>query len=170
MTIGATEKTDKKASWSNFGNCVDWFAPGVGITSAWATSDVATNTISGTSMATPHTTGVAALYLESHPGASPQAVRDALFANTTKGIVIPLDSLGRGKLMAYEVPVRCGGVLVHPGELVFADFDGVVIVPRALEKESLALAREKVTKENHSRRDLLRGDTLRAVFDRHGVL
>ena len=59
---------------------------------------------------------------------------------------------------------------MHPGELVFADFDGVVVVPRALEDEALARAREKVTKENHSRRDLLRGDTLRAVFDRHGVL
>ena len=55
MTIGATDKTDKKASWSNYGNCVDWFAPGVGITSAWYTSNTATNTISGTSMATPHT-------------------------------------------------------------------------------------------------------------------
>ena len=82
----------------------------------------------------------------------------------------PLDSLGRGRVMAYDVPVRCGGVLVAPGELVFADFDGVVVVPRALEDETLALAHEKVTKENHSRRDLLRGDTLRAVFDRYGVL
>ena len=68
MTIGATDKTDKKTSWSNYGNCVDWFAPGLGITSAWYTSDVATNTISGTSMATPHTTGVAALYLDAHDG------------------------------------------------------------------------------------------------------
>jgi subtilisin family serine protease len=87
MTIGATDKTDKKASWSNYGNCVDWFAPGVGITSAWYTSTTATNTISGTSMATPHTAGVAALYLQSNPGATAQVVRDALSANTTKGIV-----------------------------------------------------------------------------------
>ncbi len=63
MTIGATDSTDKKASWSNYGNCVDWFAPGVSITSAWKDSDTATNTISGTSMASPHTAGVAALYL-----------------------------------------------------------------------------------------------------------
>ena len=87
MTIGATDKTDTKASWSNYGNCVDWFAPGVGITSAWGTSDTATNTISGTSMATPHTTGVAALYLQGNSSASPQVVRDALYANTTKGVV-----------------------------------------------------------------------------------
>jgi len=87
MTIGATDQTDKKASWANYGNCVDWFAPGVGITSAWYTSSMATNTISGTSMATPHTAGVAALYLQFNPGASPATVRDALYANTTKGIV-----------------------------------------------------------------------------------
>jgi subtilisin family serine protease len=87
MTIGATTNTDAKTSWSNYGNCVDWFAPGSGITSAWIGSNTATNTISGTSMATPHTTGVAALYLESSPGASPQTVRDALYANTTKGVV-----------------------------------------------------------------------------------
>ncbi|HVS30546.1 MAG TPA: S8 family serine peptidase [Thermoanaerobaculia bacterium] len=87
MTIGATDKTDKKASWSNYGNCVDWFAPGVGITSAWYTSNTATSTISGTSMAAPHVAGVAALYLQSNPGASAQQVRDALYANTTKGIV-----------------------------------------------------------------------------------
>ena len=82
----------------------------------------------------------------------------------------PLDSLGRGKVMAYDVPVRCGGVLVKPGELIFADFDGVVVIPRELEEETLTRAYEKVTKENHSRRDLLRGDTLRVVFDRYGVL
>jgi 4-hydroxy-4-methyl-2-oxoglutarate aldolase len=82
----------------------------------------------------------------------------------------PLDSLGRGRVMAYDVPVRCGGVLVRPGELVFADFDGVVVVPREVEDEVLARAFEKVTKENHSRRDLLNGDSLRTVFDRYGVL
>ena len=87
MTIGATDSTDKKASWSNYGNCVDWFAPGVSITSAWSTSNTATNTISGTSMATPHTTGVAALYLQANPGASPATVRDGLYAWTTKAIV-----------------------------------------------------------------------------------
>ena len=87
MTIGATTKTDAKTSWSNYGPCVDWFAPGAGITSAWYQSDTQTNTISGTSMATPHVAGVAALYLQSNPGASPQQVRDALYAATTKGIV-----------------------------------------------------------------------------------
>ena len=87
MTIGATDKTDTKTSWSNYGNCVDWFAPGLSITSAWHTSDTATNTISGTSMATPHTAGVAGLYLQGNPGASPAAVRTAIYDNSTKGIV-----------------------------------------------------------------------------------
>lgn len=87
MTIGATDKTDRKTSWSNYGNCVDWFAPGYQITSAWYTSNTATNTISGTSMAAPHTAGVAALYLQGNTAATAQQVRDALYAATTKGVV-----------------------------------------------------------------------------------
>jgi subtilisin family serine protease len=87
MTISATNSSDTKASWANYGNCVDWFAPGVSITSAWYTSDTATNTISGTSMATPHTAGVAALYLQGHAGSSPASVRTALYNLTTKSIV-----------------------------------------------------------------------------------
>ena len=87
LTIGATDSSDRKASWSNYGPCVDWFAPGVSITSAWHSSNSATNTISGTSMATPHTAGVAAQYLQTSPGASPATVRSVLFDDTTKGIV-----------------------------------------------------------------------------------
>jgi len=87
MTVGAPDTADRRASFSNFGNCVDWFAPGVNITSAWFTTNTSTNTISGTSMASPHTAGVAALYLQGNPGASPAVVRDALYAGTTKGIV-----------------------------------------------------------------------------------
>lgn len=87
ITVSATNSLDAKASWANYGNCVDFFAPGVNITSSWYTSTTATNTISGTSMATPHVTGAAALYLESNPGATPQQVRDALYNMTTKGIV-----------------------------------------------------------------------------------
>jgi subtilisin family serine protease len=87
MTISATDSSDRKASWANYGSCVDWFAPGVSITSAWYTSNTATRTISGTSMATPHTAGVAAQYLQTNPGASPATVRTTLFNLTTKGIV-----------------------------------------------------------------------------------
>lgn len=87
ITVGATDKTDTKTSWSNYGNCVDIFAPGLSITSSWYTSNTATNTISGTSMATPHVVGVAALYLQSNPGASPATVAAALDANSTKAVV-----------------------------------------------------------------------------------
>lgn len=87
MTISATGKNDSKVSWANVGSCVDWFAPGSGIASAWNSSDTATRSISGTSMSTPHTAGVAALYLQSNPSASPATLRTALFNLTTKNIV-----------------------------------------------------------------------------------
>lgn len=88
ITVGATDKTDRRASFSNYGTCLDLFAPGVSITSAWKDNDTATNTISGTSMATPHTAGVAALYLATHPTSSPAQVRDALVNNATSGKVV----------------------------------------------------------------------------------
>jgi subtilisin family serine protease len=93
ITIGATDSSDKKASWSNFGKCVDWFAPGVNITSAWYGSTSATETISGTSMATPHTAGVVAQYLQTDGAASPSTVRTALWGKLTTGV---LSSIGRG--------------------------------------------------------------------------
>ena len=79
-TVGATSSSDALASFSNHGPCVDVNAPGVGITSAWIGSNSATNTISGTSMASPHVAGAAALYLQDAAG-TPQQVRDALVAN-----------------------------------------------------------------------------------------
>jgi subtilisin family serine protease len=87
LTVGATTSTDAKTSWSNYGECVDIFAPGASITSAWHTSNTATNTISGTSMAAPHVAGVAALYLANNASASPAQVFQAVFDNATKGIV-----------------------------------------------------------------------------------
>ncbi|MFF0725195.1 S8 family peptidase [Streptomyces sp. NPDC004134] len=83
ITVGATDNADRRASWSNFGTCLDLFAPGVSITSGWYTSDTATNTISGTSMATPHTAGVAALYLQGNPSASPAQVSQAIVNGST---------------------------------------------------------------------------------------
>ena len=86
-TIGATSSTDSKTSWSNYGDCVNMFAPGASITAAWHTSDTDTRTISGTSMAAPHVAGVAALFLQGKPTASAQAVYDAITEASTKNIV-----------------------------------------------------------------------------------
>jgi len=82
----------------------------------------------------------------------------------------PVDSKGRGKVIAYDVPIRCGEVLVRPGELIFADFDGIVVIPAELERDVLKQAMEKVHKENSSRQDLLAGKSLREVYDKYGVL
>ncbi|MCM2279559.1 MAG: S8 family serine peptidase [Oligoflexia bacterium] len=93
MTIGASDRSDTKASWSNLGDCVDFFAPGVSITSAWNGSDSGTNTISGTSMAAPHAAGAAALLLELDPGATPASIRDTLFAATTKNVILSANTV-----------------------------------------------------------------------------
>lgn len=87
ITVGATEDDDARASYSNIGSCVDIFAPGTDITSAWYTSDTDTNTISGTSMATPHVVGAAALVLGGTPDASPADVADALTGAATADVV-----------------------------------------------------------------------------------
>ena len=87
ITVGAANSTDKKASWSNYGNCVDFFGPGVSITSSWYTSSTATNTISGTSMATPHVVGVAALYKAAFGDASSSTIRSWLINNSTASVI-----------------------------------------------------------------------------------
>jgi subtilisin family serine protease len=83
ITVNASTISDARASFSNFGSCTDIFAPGQDITSSWNTNDTASNTISGTSMATPHVVGAAALYLADHPTATPADVQAAMKANAT---------------------------------------------------------------------------------------
>jgi subtilisin family serine protease len=87
ITVGATNKYDSRAEFSNYGSTLDLFAPGVGITSAWIGSDLTIATASGTSMAAPHVAGVVALYLQIHRSAAPAEVRSALVGNSTVNVV-----------------------------------------------------------------------------------
>jgi subtilisin family serine protease len=87
ITVGATQSNDARASFSNYGACLDLFAPGVGVLSAWHTGDTATNTLSGTSMAAPHVAGAAARVLQNNPTWTPAQVAAHLTATATTGVV-----------------------------------------------------------------------------------
>lgn len=88
ITVSATDRWDSKPAWANTGTCVDLFAPGVAVISDWYTSDGATRTLSGTSMASPSVAGAAAVYLSTHRAATPAQVRAALVKAATTGVVI----------------------------------------------------------------------------------
>jgi serine protease len=111
LTVGSSTSSDARSSFSNYGTCVDLFAPGSSITSAWNTSDTATNTISGTSMASPHVAGVAALYLAANPSASPSAVHAALVNNAS---VSKLSSVGSGSPNRLLYSIFGGGPVDTP--------------------------------------------------------
>ena len=87
VTVGSTTSSDARSSFSNFGTCLDLFAPGSGILSAWYTSNTATATLSGTSMASPHVAGVAALYKQANPSASSSTIRNAIVNNATTNVI-----------------------------------------------------------------------------------
>jgi len=87
LTVGATDKNDFSATYSNYGDIIDINAPGTEITSAWNTSITAIKTISGTSMASPHVAGAAAIYLNTYPSASPASVINALVLSSTKNVL-----------------------------------------------------------------------------------
>lgn len=82
----------------------------------------------------------------------------------------PVDSKGRGVVVDYNCPVHCGDVLVNPGDLIFADYDGVVVIPQQIAEEAIELAFEKVKKENQTRAELLEGAYLKDVYAKYGVL
>ncbi|MFW7380890.1 MAG: S8 family peptidase [Oligoflexus sp.] len=104
ITVGSSTNRDKRSSFSNYGRCVDIFAPGSNILSAWSTGDTASSSISGTSMASPHVAGAVALLLEDYPRASPAQVANMLIGSATEG---SLSSIGSGSpnLMLYSGPV-----------------------------------------------------------------
>jgi subtilisin family serine protease len=102
ITVGSTTSSDARSSFSNYGTCLDIFAPGSSITSTWHTSNTATNTISGTSMAAPHGAGVAALYLQGSPSAAPSTVRNAIVGSATQGVLSGVGS-GSPNLLLYSL-------------------------------------------------------------------
>jgi aqualysin 1 len=99
LTVGAITKLDALASYSNVGSCVDLFAPGTFILSDWNSSDTTAVYLSGTSMATPHVTGAAALYLETHPTASPAEVTSSIVAAATQGVITGLGTGSPNRLL-----------------------------------------------------------------------
>ncbi|BCJ61339.1 S8 family peptidase [Micromonospora endophytica] len=118
ITVGATTSTDARASYSNYGTCLDIFAPGSSITSAWIGSDTATRTIDGTSMAAPHVAGAAALALAANPGYTPQQIRDLLVNDATSNVVTSPGTGSPNKLLYtgnIVPPTQDFGLTVTPG-------------------------------------------------------
>ncbi|EKF75389.1 peptidase S8 and S53, subtilisin, kexin, sedolisin [Alcanivorax hongdengensis A-11-3] len=99
LTVGATTRDDQRSSFSNYGACVDLFAPGSDITSAWYQSDTQTARLNGTSMASPHAAGAAALYLSAHPSATPEQVDNALVAGSATGRIANAGSQSPNRLL-----------------------------------------------------------------------
>jgi subtilisin family serine protease len=128
ITVGSTTSTDAKSDFSNIGTCLDIFAPGSSIQSAWSTSDTATNTISGTSMATPHVAGVAALYLQNNTTASPATVASQIINTATTGVLTGIGTGSPNRLLysllttgggggGGGVPAACTGGTLYTGSL-----------------------------------------------------
>ena len=122
LTVGSSTSTDARSSFSNIGSCLDLFAPGSSITSAWHTSNTATNTISGTSMATPHVAGAAALYLQGNPSASPATVSSAIVNGATANVLTNVGTGSPNRLLyslldggSTPPPPAGGNLLGNPG-------------------------------------------------------
>jgi len=133
LTVGSSTSTDAKSDFSNIGTCIDLFAPGSSILSSWNTSDTATNTISGTSMATPHVAGVAALYLQNNTTASPATVANAIITTATTNHLTGIGTGSPNRLLYSPLtsggggggaPPACSGGTLYTGSLSFTrDYD-----------------------------------------------
>ncbi|WP_177233506.1 S8 family serine peptidase [Stigmatella erecta] len=124
LTVGATTNADERSSFSNYGPCVDLFAPGSSITSAWYTGDSDTNTLNGTSMASPHVAGAAALYLSANPTATPAQVAEVL-ANIATSDHVANPGTGSPNLLLYMATLGSGsGDTVAPTAQLTAPSSG----------------------------------------------
>ena len=125
LTVGATTREDRRSSFSNYGACVDLFAPGSDITSAWYQSDTQTASLNGTSMAAPHAAGAAALYLAANPSASPSAVNLALVNDAVTGVIGNAGSQSPNRLL--QITQQDGsGIDRLPTAAFSADCQGTV--------------------------------------------
>ena len=130
VTVAASDSSDRQASFSNFGSCVDLYAPGVGVTSTYYTSSTATASMSGTSMASPHAAGAAAVLLSQNPALSPAQVAEALVSNATAGVITGATSGTANRLLfastAAPAPAPAPTptvTVISPGEAA-RDFTG----------------------------------------------
>jgi subtilisin family serine protease len=115
LTVAASDSSDIRASFSNFGTCVDLFAPGSNIVSDWDTGNTATQTLSGTSMATPHVTGAAAVLLSQQPTLTPTQVANHLVESATTGVITKAGTGTPNRLLYVDSPVAAPLSVVNPG-------------------------------------------------------